>query len=573
MTAQTGAQLIWESLGALGVESVFGVPGTQTVELYEALRRSGLRAVLPSSELAAAFMANGYARLGNRVAVVCTIPGPGFTYALTGLAEARLDSAPLLHLTLAPARSPGRRFQLQAIDQVAIARPLVKEVVVIESADQIAERLAHAVGVATGGEPGPVLVQVEPAALAQESQGSLPPPIERATPGVIAGQPERLAQSGALLAGAHRPMLLVGRGAVGAAGLVLRVAERYHLPMVATPSARGVVPEDHPLVLGFDGHRGDIGSLNAALAQADLILVVGCKLSHSDSNGFALQLPAERLVHVDADESIPGSNYPCRLAVCATPETALAHWLAAGDRAGASQWTDAAIAEWRARIQTATALEWPEPVIDGVPGGAAAGFFSALRRALPRDGVLVTDSGLHQVLARRYFDVFAPGGLVFPTDFQSMGFGLPAALGAKLAQPARPVVALLGDGGFAMSGFELATAVRERIPVTVIVFNDGQLNLIRLQQLRDYGRAYAVETRAPDLATFAASVGAAYVCLDGEPEATLRSACGADAPTLVEVRVGDSAALRGMRARSLARSAVRQAIGPRLLSWLKRALR
>jgi acetolactate synthase I/II/III large subunit len=573
MTLRTGAELVWESLSALGVENVFGVPGTQTVELYEALRRSRLRAVLPTSELAASFMANGYARLGNRVAVLCTIPGPGFTYALTGLAEARLDSAPLIHLTLAPARSPGRRFQLQAIDQVAIARPLVKDVIVIASPGEVAERLTHAVGVAVGGEPGPVLVQLEATALDGSTEARVleggpsapqPTPTER----------ERLAQAGALLGGARRPVLLVGRGASGggAAALIVQLAERYRLPVIVTPSARGVVPEDHPLVLGFDGHRGDIAALNQSLAESDLILVVGCKLSHSDTNGFGLRLPAEYLIHVDADATIPGSNYPCRLGVCATPDQALSAWLAAVHGPGASQWTDAEIAERRAGIQTWAPLEWPEPVIGDIPGGAAR-FFSALRRALPRDGVLVTDSGLHQVLARRYFDVWAPGGLIFPTDFQSMGFGLPAALGAKLAQPSRTVVALLGDGGFAMAGFELATAVRERIPVTVIVFNDGQLNLIRLQQLRDYGRAFSVETRAPDLASFAASVGAGYVCLQGEPEAMLRSAFSSDAPTLVEVRVGDSAAVQGMRARSLARSVVRQTVGPRLLSWLKRVLR
>ena len=156
----------------------------------------------------------------------------------------------------------------------------------------------------------------------------------------------------------------------------------------------------------------------------------------------------------------------------------------------------------------------------------AGSFFTVLRRILPRNGIVVTDSGLHQGLVRRHFDVLSPRGLIIPNDFQSMGFGLPAAIGAKLAAPERPVVAVLGDGGFAMSGMEMLTAVREKIPLTVIVFNDGRLNLIRLQQFQSFGSSESVDILNPDFGTFAAAVGARYALVDGNIEQVLRTASG-----------------------------------------------
>jgi acetolactate synthase-1/2/3 large subunit len=211
--------------------------------------------------------------------------------------------------------------------------------------------------------------------------------------------------------------------------------------------------------------------------------------------------------------------------------------------------------------------------VRGARPPTAAAFFTALRAALPRDGLVVADSGLHQTLLRRHFDVYASRGLVFPSNFQSMGFGLPAAIGARLAAPTRCVVALIGDGGFAMSGMELLTAVRERIPVTVIVLADGALNRIRLDQLARYGRPAHVELLNPDFEAFAAAAGAQYLRCEGDAESVLRHAIGSGEVTLVEVPLGDSDAIRRARIRGLAKSAARRALGPGPLAVLKRALR
>jgi acetolactate synthase-1/2/3 large subunit len=215
----------------------------------------------------------------------------------------------------------------------------------------------------------------------------------------------------------------------------------------------------------------------------------------------------------------------------------------------------------------------PEPAVYGARPSTAAAFFAALRAALPRNGIVVADSGLHQTLLRRHFDVLATRGLLFPSDFQSMGFGLPAAIGARLAAPTRPVVALIGDGGFAMSGLELLTAVREKIPLTVVVFVDGALNRIRLTQLERYGRSAHVDLLNPDFALFAKAVGARYAKCDGDAERVLQRAIASGDVTLVEVHVGDSPAVHAARVQGLARAAVRRVAGPRVAEALRHGAR
>ena len=560
----TGADLVCRILAELDVHCVFGLPGTQNVTLFEALRRSTIRPVLTSHEAAAAFAANGYYRSSGRLGVVATCPGPGFAWALPGLAEARLDSAALLHLTGPPARGPGRAVQLQAIAQRGVAEPLVKRVYEVDRAGDLARALREAAATALSGEPGPVVVQLADCVLAH-------PGVAEANPspnGKHVTEREGLAQAVAALAAARRVIVIAGQGAAGAAPRVQALAERCGALVLTTPSGRGVVPEDHPLALAFDYARGDVERLNDLLESADLVVVLGCKLGHNGTGGFALRLPADRLVHVDADPAVLNANYAARYPVVARVEDVVDAFAAAARPEGG--WPQDTAAEWRRRLRNDAEARLPEPAVHGVPGNSPQEFFRQLRAALPRDAILVLDSGLHQVLARRYFDVLAPRGLLFPSDFQSMGFALPAAIGAKLAAPERTVVALLGDGGFKLSGLELLTAARERLPLTAIVFNDGHLNMIRLEQLQSFGREAAVDVRNPDFAALAAACGVGYGLVDGEVAAAL-AATGRGAGIL-EVRIGDSAAIRTVRREGLVRDVARRALPSTALRWARRLL-
>ena len=565
----TGADALCQSLEACGVECVFGLPGTQSVPLYEGLRRSRIRSVLATHELSASFMANGYHRASGRLAALFTIQGPGFTYALAGLAEARHDSAALVYLV--GRGDSARPFSFQALDQRSMAVSVVKGILSVERVGEIPARIREACDLALGGEPGPVMVEWSAGALTAPAPAEGPgtPPARRAPP------PSRAAVEAAcgFLAAARRPLLVVGLGAAGAARAVLRLAEALGAPVVTSTSGRGVVPEDHPLSVGFDSARCDTGVLNELVADSDAVLVLGCKLTAAGTADFALRLPEASLVRVDASPEVLESGYTARYPVHGAVEDVVEDLVAAAGRRARGGWDRAEIAGWRRRLRGSGPVE-PEPRLHGVSPPSAEAFFGALRRALPRDGILVLDSGLHQTLARRHFEVLSPRGLLLPSDFQSMGFALPAAIGARLAAPERPAVALLGDGGLRMSGMEILTAVRERLALTVVVFNDGYLNRIRLQQLARYGSEMSVDIPGADLETFAAAVGAEYAALEnGDAAETLARAIGSGGVTLVEVRVGDSPAVRWAGAKGKVRAAARRALGPTALERLKRVLR
>ena len=387
MSGRNGADRLCEALLARGVSCVFGLPGSQTVPLYEALRRAGLRCVGATHELAASFMANGYARASGRPAVLTTIPGPGFTYALTGLAEARLDSAPVLLVTGAPATRPGRRFQLQALDQPAIAAPLVKAVLTAHRPDEAGPRALEALDLTMQGEPGPVLLQV-----AEEAWGGDAPSFR---PAAKAGEPlgpaeGQVAAIAARLAAARRPLFYLGQGAAAASDGVARLAARFGALVVTTTSGRGVVAEDDPRVLVFDG--GDVEPLNRLADGADLVLALGCKLSHNGAHGFALRLRPETLVHVDAAPEVPGANYPCDLAAIADVPSLVRSLLERTDatEGRAPGWPPEEQDLWRAQARDSRRDRGQEPRFSSLEPPTAEGFFAALRRALPRDGCLVT---------------------------------------------------------------------------------------------------------------------------------------------------------------------------------------
>jgi acetolactate synthase-1/2/3 large subunit len=567
VTARTGADLLIDAIKASGVDCVFGMPGTQVVPIFESLRERQLRVVVPTHELAAGFMAMGYARASSpvRPGVVITIPGPGFTYALTPLAEAKLDGVPMIHVTLMPTKGPEGGPGFQAIDQATMARPLVKEIIEVPDANGVTAGVERAMALALAAPRGPVLLHLAARALGDLAGG---------TPGGGAVGPaftEARSDWGDVLTSlrqAERPVVLV-TGDCDAAGLAA-LAARDRVPVCVTPAARGAVPDDHLWGLCFDDQRTSLSTLNEFLGQTDALVVLGSQLSHVATAGYELAIPEQRMTWVRAAPGAGEGHYLGARQVTGDPQDLLEAWRR--DESGGpwrSQWTEAALQEWRTRLAGERVMALPEPKVRGVSGGSSAALFAGFRQALPRNAIVVTDSGMHQVLTRRYLDVFESGGLLLPSDFQSMGFGIPAGIGAQLAAPRRPVVAVVGDGGFAMTGFEMLTAVREGVSLVVVVFNDGRLNLIRLQQLREYGREHGVDVPEVDFEGFARAAGLSYFEVDGDPARTMREALDAGAPALVEVRLGDSAAVFRTKVSRLAKQGVMRLLGPSLVKWLK----
>jgi acetolactate synthase I/II/III large subunit len=567
MKRRTGGEALCSALERLGVEHVFGVPGTQNIALFEALRRSSLRTILATHELAAGFMANGYYRGSGKVGVLTTIPGPGFAFTIAAIAEAAQDSSALLYIVGKAGTIPGRKFNLQQIDQRAILAPLVKRTIEVDDPADIVSAACEAYDLATAGEPGPVALEVADRAIEGEVPGE--PSVDRHGTPRLAPPPDSLDDLIRMLAESRRAVLFVGQGVNEASAPLRELAELLDAPLIATRSARGALGEDHRLALAADFSSSAVRALNSILDGSDLILALGCKFTHNGTYGFQLHFPKEKLIHVEASSDVLNANYPARLAILADAPLTIQAILGRREALARRQsaWDQPELARLKQAGRPDGSL--PEPRIHGVDPPTPAAFFAALRRAMPSGACLVTDSGWHQVLATRHFRVLGSRGLIIPSDFQSMGFGLPAAIAAKLAVPEKRVVALIGDGGLAMSGMELLPAVRERIPITVIVFNDGALGQIRIQQLSSFGHAHATELETPDLSLFAEAVGAAYVRLESDAEQTLRAAIHQDGVTLVEVNVGDTAAIRVARAKGLARRTAKHAFSPSLLRWIK----
>jgi acetolactate synthase-1/2/3 large subunit len=566
---QTGASRIVQALQQDGVRCVFGLPGTQTVELFEALRQSGLLTVIATNEMSAAFMAGGWARVTGEPGVLLTISGPGFTWALTGIAEARLDSVPLLHIAGSPTSGPnGKYFRQQELPLASIAAPLVKGVIEADLYSDPGAAVLDGLLLARSGEPGPVLLQVSSATLGRElTEGS------DAIPSSSLVEYSDLTSVGARVRRAQRPVFIVGQATHRHAEQLRTLVELVNAPLLTTPSARGVLPETHPLTFGFDPFAGSIRDVNELLESCDLVLAIGCKLGHSETNGFELKLPTDRLVHLDASAEVIGANYPASLGVVGDAGELFEELLTSPPPRSA--WTEQELETWRARVARGTS-DSPEPRVGGTRAGDARSFFEALRRTLPPEAILVLDSGLHQILARRYYRVLSPLGLIMPTDLQSMGFAIPTAIGARIGAPDRPVVALVGDGGFAMTALELVSAVREGIDLVVIVFVDGAFGQIRIQQLASYGKDHGVTLRNPDISLLATAVGARHEIIgdgDVDVEAVVGSALQRSGVTVIEVAVGDSFAIRRTAAVARAREGTRRAAGPPVIRFLSKLFR
>jgi acetolactate synthase-1/2/3 large subunit len=569
--ARTAGDQLWATFRALGADFVFGLPGSQTIDAFQALKRSRLRTVVATHEMAAAFMANGYARVTGRPSILTTIPGPGFTFALTGLAEAWLDSVPIVYVVPAARNVPGREFALQAIDQRAMARPIVKRIFEVKEPDDVESGVVEAYRLSTDGEPGPVMLEIPEEVFGMDSArgtGIAPPAQPYDIP--LA----RVDEVAALIDRAPRVLLYLGAGAIDYAGAARSLADATGAAIVTSTTARGILPEDDSRVILRDPGVQDVEVLNAVAARADLTVVIGCKFSHNASAGFRLQLQPDKLVTINM--AGPSKNYPARVHVTSDAGKLLELLLPRlrPRPAGVSNWNSAELAAWREQALRFERVSSMEPRLDGTDTPVSA-LLSELRSVIPDDAIVVTDSGLHQMSLRRHFTVRHPRGLIVPTNFQSMSYALPAAMGAALAAPQRRVVAVVGDGGMTMSGLELVTAVRERIPLTVVVFNDGAFGLIRNSQLADHGDSHGTELKGPDFEALAAATGADYRLLgaDGLDPAMNDRESHLSSVRLVEVLLVDSPGLTRARTRGKMRTIARRLVSPKRRALISRLLR
>lgn len=492
----SGADRICEALVEEGVSTLFGYPGGAIMPFYHSLPDyPGLRHLLMRHEQAAAHAADGYARVTGRVGVCVATSGPGATNLVTGLATARMDSVPIVAITGQVPRAMLGRDGFQETDITSVVLPVTKDAVLVESPDDVADAIHHAFAVARHGRPGPVLVDIPKdvqtaSALGPSRSHALPEPASLLSA-------NHYCEAATLVAAAERPLILAGHGVIqsGASEALQAFVQRTSIPVVTTLLGIGALPTSHPLVLGMPGMHGEV-HVNRAIQRADLLIAIGTRFDDrvtADASRFA---PHAKLIHIEIDPVEIGKVRHADIPLLGDARQVLTEWLSWVAPSCHSAWHQEIHSLRRERAET-----WQHDL-------SPDRIYAALRNASGDDAILVSDVGQHQMWMATRSRWEQPRTHITSGGLGTMGFAVPAAIGAKMACPDRVVWAVSGDGGFQMNGAEIATMVQEKVAVKLAVINNGYLGMVRQwQQLFHGGRYSHTPIFSPDFSQFAAAYG------------------------------------------------------------------
>jgi acetolactate synthase-1/2/3 large subunit len=537
----TGAQAIAEALIAEDTGCVYGIPGAQENELWDEFKSRGVPYLLVAHEFSAACMADGYARATGRPGVLCVVPGPGVTNALTGLGEALLDSVPVVAVVGDVGNGAKYRpFQVHSLNQVELLKPVCKCVYPVCDVRQIPGAVRQAFRDAAAGEPGPVAVVIPYNLLIEVADFRCPPPADPGLPFDEAAARKALA----LLADRRlRVGVYAGYGCMDFGDALTAAAELLQAPVATSVSGKGAIPECHPLAVGwgYGKHASEVAEkafgrdpLHPLKSGVDLLLAIGVKFSEVSTGYYGNPRP-KHVIHVDANADNLGKVMPADVCVHADAGLFLGQLLACGDAVRRS--TDGHLV---ARIRQAKADH--DAKLTAVPPGKCGvdplALIAALRRHLPEGALFFTDVTVSEHLAAESFRVTRPRTYFNPVDNQSMGWSIPAAIGTQRACPDRCVAALTGDGCFLMSALELTTAAREGLPVKVFVLDDQAYHYMQMLQNAAYRRTTATVLARLDYAALAQGFGVAYqdIAHHDQLDACVRGALGYPGPVLVRVQ-------------------------------------
>lgn len=539
---RTIGRLIADALRSAGVRYAFTVPGESFLGLLDALGDAGIRVVTTRHEGAAAFMAEAHGQLTGRPAACLATRAVGSANLAIGIHTARQDSTPMFALVGQVDRDHHGHEAFQEIDQVTTIGGLAKFAVEPRDASAVGPAMAEAIRQALGGRPGPVLISLPEDLLDEMAPDDVR--IEGGRPGPTRPADGDVRAVIELLASARHPVILAGGGVLRARTStdLLRFAELLQVPIVAAWRRADVVSNDHPLYLGMAG-LGAASTVRQRLLDADAMLVIGSRLNEPTSYLDAIPGPGTRWAHVDLVPERPGGLPGAALAI---PADARAFLRAANDRLVRKAVLDAERVRARQEHNTRDRAAWEAAsIIDqdadawSGPGVHPGRIVTTLRHVLPDDAIVTTDAGNFAGWAGRGFRFRKPGTFLGPTS-GSMGYGLPAAIAAALVHRDRPVVALVGDGGLAMTMAELETAVREQARVIVLAFDNERYGTIRMwQERRRTGVGISTELGSVDFAAIARAMGARGVRVerDAEFEGALRRAMADDLPTLIHLQL------------------------------------
>ena len=507
---RTGAWLTVYALEQIGARFTFGIPGVHTTELYDALNNSNrITQVLVTHEGGAAFMADAVGRLSDSIGVLTVVPAAGLTHAASGIGEAFLDGVPMLVISGGPRTDTPHRYQLHQMDTHRFMGGLTKATFRVERHEDVVPTLFKAYEIAVSGEPGPVFVELPVNILlltdeVAELPSFQPPQAARVE---AAGDIARAAE---LLAQAKHPCIFAGWGARDATAELVHLAEWLDAPVATTLQGLSIFPGNHPLHVGFGFGASAVPAAQNAFADCDCMIAIGTRFAEIATGSYGAAVP-DNLIHIDINPAAIGANYPAMVGIAGDATAVLEQLLTALEARHPQRPQHSGLRDQIARDKAAYRESWYRHDAAGIVNPAR--FFDELRRAMPDDGILAVDDGNHTFLTAELMPIHAAKSVILPTDFNCMGYAVPAAIGAKLACPERSVQTIVGDGAFLMTCMEILTAAKNGLGIVYYVFNDGELAQIAQAQSIPYKRKPCTELGKLNIEGVAIATGAAYLAM------------------------------------------------------------
>jgi acetolactate synthase-1/2/3 large subunit len=486
-TRLTGAEIMWATLEGEGVREVFGYPGGAILPAYDALRKFPIRHILVRHEQGAVHMADGYARASGKVGVAIATSGPGATNMVTGIANAMLDSIPLLCITGQVSSKVLGSDAFQEVDITGITLPVTKHNYLVMRAEDIAPVIREALMVARSGRPGPVLVDITKdaqQATAEFDFAAASPRPHRPHP-MLRAESEEVLKAAELIRSAKRPVILAGHGVIesGAREQVIALAERLQIPVASTLLGLGGFPASHPLSLGMMGMHGEAW-VNQAIQQSDLLIACGMRFDDRVTGSLSTYAVNAKKIHIEIDPAEINKNVKVDVALIGDLAEVLEAVLPHLPARSKSSWV---------REVNAMKGECAVRDIQNLPDTGhlyAAHVMHDLWHATGGKAIVATDVGQHQMWEAQYYKHEEPRSLITSGGLGTMGFALPAGIGAKVAQPEKEVWVIAGDGGFQMTAAELSTIAQENLDINIAIVNNGYLGMVRQWQEFFYEKNY-----------------------------------------------------------------------------------
>ena len=537
---KTGAALARFALEQLGIAHTFGIPGVHNTELYDELYASEqITPVLVAHEGGGAFMADAISRTSDQLGTLLIVPAAGVTHAASGIGEAGLDGVPMLIISGGIHSENGRQYQLHDIDQHQLLEPITKARFKILKHAEVIPTLYQAYQIATSGEPGPVFVEL-PYNIGN-FLGEVPemPLYQGAVKGNDIDHSKALEQIAQTLISAKKPGLFVGWGARGAFDALAELCQWLGAPACTTLQGLSAFPGNHPLHTGMGFGDYAVPAATNAFAGCDCLLAIGTRFSEIPTGSYSMPVPAQ-LIHLDINEQVFNANFPASLTLQGDAAQLVPQLLREVKKQLQSPRDSSLLMAQIAADKAAYREQWRKHDSQGRVNPGL--FCEELRRQLKDDAIVVADDGNHTFLLAELMPIHCPGGFISPSDFNAMGYCVPGAIGAKLVNPQRQVVGVVGDGALRMTGLELITGSSLGAGVPIFVFSDGELSQIAQAQEIPYNRKACTVLKPLKLAPLAQATGAAFVSIDsneelacGIAEALRISATGV--PVLVDVRI------------------------------------